>query len=44
MGSSRQFTRGTDRAGKQSVGLFLKLAASRFPMLHAAHHVAPPEG
>ena len=32
-------------AGKQPHGLFLKIAASRFPVLHAAaQHVALPEG
>jgi hypothetical protein len=36
---------GTDRAGKQPHGLFLKIAASRFSVLHAAaQHVVLPEG
>ena len=34
-GCSLTFARGTDRAGNQPLGLFLKVAASRFPMRHA---------
>ena len=35
-GSPLIFARGTDRAGNQPLGLFLKVAASRFPVWHAA--------